>query len=201
MNPVIAITSPGNMGAAVGGRLTAQGVKVLSSFSGRSAASQARAANAMLWPVNARITSGFGRRVHPILRFARMHKGIDFGAAWGTPIQAAADGQVIRAGWAGGYGRQVRIAHGDGLATSYSHMSRTAVASGSHVRAGQVIGYVGSSGLSTGAHLHYEVHRGGVAVNPLGVRFAGRARIEGGQADAFRARLVQYLAMSPLRPS
>ena len=152
-------------------------------------------------PVAGRVTSGFGTRHHPILGFARSHRGVDFAARWGQPIIAVADGRVVGSGWAGGYGRQVRIVHAGGLATSYSHMSRTAVGSGAFVRAGQVIGYVGSSGLSTGAHLHYEVHRGGVAVNPLGLRFAGRARIEGGQADAFRARLASYLAMAPVRPS
>ncbi len=130
-----------------------------------------RAAEGLAWPVQARITSGFGYRIHPILRFARMHRGIDFGARWGTPIHAAADGQVTRAGWAGGYGRQVRLAHAGGLASSYSHMSSLSVAPGTMVRQGQVIGYVGSSGLSTGPHLHYEVYRGGVAVNPMSVKF------------------------------
>ena len=138
-------------------------------------------------------------RVHPILRFARMHKGIDFGAALGharsSPPPTA---RSARAGWAGGYGRQVRIAHGGGMATSYSHMSRMVVEPGSIVRQGQVIGYVGSSGLSTGPHLHYEVYRGGVAVNPLSVRFAGaggarhqgarRSRRPGSAACLARAR-------------
>lgn len=150
------------------------------------------AGEAMSWPVNARITSGFGMRIHPILRFARMHSGIDFGAGWGTPIRAAADGQVTRAGWAGGYGRQVRIAHGDGLVTSYSHMSRMVVEPGSPVRQGQLIGYVGSSGLSTGPHLHYEVLRNGNPVNPLSVRFAG-APVDAAVQDAVRARLKALL--------
>lgn len=152
------------------------------------------------WPVSARITSGFGLRVHPILRFARMHRGIDFGAGWGAPIVAAADGQVTRAGWAGGYGRQVRIAHGGGMATSYSHMSRMVVEPGSMVRQGQLIGYVGSSGLSTGPHLHYEVYRGGVAVNPMGVKFASRSTLEGASLDAFKARLAELMKVgSPSR--
>ena len=160
-----------------------------------TAAGQARAANAMIWPVNARITSSFGRRVHPILRFSRMHKGIDFGAARGTPIHAAADGQVVRAGWAGGYGRQVRIAHADGLATSYSHMSRMAVEPGSYVRQGELIGYVGSSGLSTGPHLHYEVLRGGQAVNPMSVRFAGGSAVDPAVTAAVKARLKALLSV------
>ncbi|WP_051503960.1 M23 family metallopeptidase [Sphingomonas jaspsi] len=150
---------------------------------------------AFAWPVNARITSGFGMRYHPILHFARMHKGIDFGAAWGTPIVAAADGRVTLAGWAGGYGRQVRIAHGGDLATSYSHMSRLVVEPGAFVHQGQLIGYSGSSGLSTGPHLHYEVYRGGVAVNPMGVKFASRSALEGANLGAFKARLAELMAI------
>ena len=149
----------------------------------------------MAWPVAGRITSGFGLRIHPILRFARMHRGIDFGASYGSPIMAAADGQVTRAGWAGGYGRQVRIAHGGGIDTSYSHMSRLVVEPGSFVRQGQLIGYVGSSGLSTGPHLHYEVYRNGTAVNPMGVKFANRALLEGPDLDRFKARLSQLMAI------
>ena len=147
--------------------------------------------DAMAWPVNAPITSRFGLRVHPILRFARMHRGMDFGARWGTPIHAAADGQVTRAGWAGGYGRQVRLAHGDGLATSYSHMSSMAVEPGAYVRRGQLIGYVGSSGLSTGPHLHYEVYRGGAAVDPLSVRFVTSRPIDPATVAAIKARVKQ----------
>jgi murein DD-endopeptidase MepM/ murein hydrolase activator NlpD len=154
-----------------------------------------RQVSAFAWPVAGRITSGFGLRVHPILRFARMHRGIDFGAGYGAPIVAASDGQVIASGWSGGYGRQVRIAHGGGIITSYSHMSRTVAAAGSFVRQGQLIGYVGSSGLSTGPHLHYEVYRGGVAVNPLGVKFASRSLLDGQDLARFKARLAQLLAV------
>ncbi|MEO7257580.1 MAG: M23 family metallopeptidase [Sphingomicrobium sp.] len=157
-------------------------------------------AAAMMWPVVGRITSGFGYRYHPILHFARLHKGIDFGARWGSPIVAAADGQVSRAGWAGGYGRQVRIVHAGGIATSYSHMSQIAAQLGSFVRQGQVIGYVGSSGLSTGPHLHYEVYRAGQAVNPMSVRFAGAtAAADGTQVAAFKARLKALLAVGTKR--
>ena len=159
-----------------------------------------RAAEGLAWPVSARITSGFGLRIHPILRFARMHRGIDFGARWGTPIHAAADGQVTRAGWAGGYGRQVRLAHADGLASSYSHMSSLSVAPGTLVRQGQLIGFVGSSGLSTGPHLHYEVHRGGVAVNPMGVKFTAAQRgADPGAVAAVRARLKELLGVGMRR--
>ena len=149
----------------------------------------------MAWPVAAPITSGFGVRFHPILHFARMHRGIDFGAHYGAPIVAASDGQVVRAGWAGGYGQQVRLAHAAGMGTSYSHMSRIVVAPGSFVHQGQLIGYVGSSGLSTGPHLHYEVYRGGVAVNPMGVRFASQALLAGEDLARFKARLAQLMAI------
>ena len=149
----------------------------------------------MLWPVAGRITSGFGYRRHPILQFARMHRGVDFGAGWGSPIVAAADGQIAAAGWAGGYGRQVRIAHAGGIATSYSHMSSIVAEPGSHVRRGQLIGYVGSSGLSTGPHLHYEVHRGGQAVNPLSVRFTSGPAVDHAEVAALKARLKALLSV------
>ncbi len=149
---------------------------------------------AMMWPVAGRITSGFGYRIHPILRFARLHKGIDFGASWGSPIAAAADGQVAMAGWAGGYGRQIRIAHAGGIATSYSHMSQIVARPGSFVRRGQLIGYVGSSGLSTGPHLHYEVLRSGTAINPMSVRFTSTPAIDGAEIAAFKARLKALLS-------
>ena len=148
-----------------------------------------RQVSSAIWPVAARITSGFGMRYHPILHFGRMHKGIDFGAHYGQPIVATADGQVTRAGWAGGYGRQVRLAHGGGMATSYNHMSRIIVEPGTLVHQGQVIGYVGSSGLSTGPHLHYEVYRNGVAVNPMGVKFGSSALLAGDELARFKARL------------
>jgi murein DD-endopeptidase MepM/ murein hydrolase activator NlpD len=142
----------------------------------------------LLAPVSGPITSGFGGRMHPILRFIRMHNGIDYGASWGSPIVAAADGQVVRAGWAGGYGRQVRVAHAGGLVTSYSHMSRIVAGEGGIVRRGELIGYVGSSGLSTGPHLHYEVLRDGRPVNPLGVTLVSRPVFDQRLMTAIRAR-------------
>ena len=159
----------------------------------------APAATGLAWPVAGRITSYFGYRVHPILRFSRFHAGLDFGASWGSPIVAAADGQVVAAGWAGGYGRQVRIAHGAGILTTYSHMSQIAAEPGSVVRRGQVIGYVGSSGLSTGPHLHYEVRRGGQPVNPLAVRFTGAPVVDTQLAQAVQARLKALLATGAKR--
>ena len=153
----------------------------------------------MAWPVAGRITSYFGYRYHPILHFSRFHAGLDFGASWGSPIVAAADGQVVRAGWAGGYGRQVRIAHGGGLMTSYSHMSQIVAYPGEMIRRGQLIGYVGSSGLSTGPHVHFEVRKDGVAVNPLAVRFASAPVVDTHLADAVKARLKALLSVGMKR--
>lgn len=157
-----------------------------------------KASAGLMAPVAGRITSGFGNRVHPILRYSRFHAGIDFGAAWGSPIVAAADGQIVGAGWAGGYGRQVRIVHDGGIMTTYSHMSAAVAQAGSTVRQGQVIGYVGSSGLSTGPHLHFEVRVGGRPVNPLTARLVSRPVFEGPQLAAFKARLKQVTSI-PLK--
>jgi murein DD-endopeptidase MepM/ murein hydrolase activator NlpD len=119
-------------------------------------------------PVDAPISSPFGMRFHPILLIWRMHTGIDFGAAYGAPIHAAGDGVVVTAGGMGGYGNAILIDHGGGLATLYGHTSRIVVSAGQHVSVGQVIGYVGSSGESTGPHLHFEVRVNGTPVNPMG---------------------------------
>ncbi len=113
------------------------------------------------------MSSGFGMRVHPVLGGMRAHKGIDLPAPTGTPIHATADGIVGKADWMGGYGLLVELEHGANLETRYGHMSRIAVAEGQRVRKGDVIGYVGSTGRSTGAHLHYEVRIAGEAVNPV----------------------------------
>ena len=113
------------------------------------------------------ITSGFGPRVHPIYGDVRVHTGIDFGASYGTPIRAAADGVVVSAGPLGGYGNATVIDHGNGLATLYGHQSSIAVAPGQRVSRGQVIGYVGCTGLCTGPHLHFEVRVQGTPVDPM----------------------------------
>ena len=142
-------------------------------------------------PGRGRVTSRFGYRIHPILRFGRFHDGVDFGAAWGSPVFAAADGVVTRAGWSGGYGRQVRLAHPNGLVTSYAHLSRILAAPGTRVQRGQLIGLVGSSGFSTGAHLHFEVRRAGRPVDPMTFRPAGVERISATDLAALRVRLEQ----------
>ena len=126
-----------------------------------------------------------------------MHSGIDFKASSGAPIYATADGVVNYAGRKGGYGNFVRIAHGGNIATGYGHMSRIAVSNGMRVRRGQVIGYVGSTGLSTGPHLHYELYRGGRAVDPNSVKFTTRAQLSGSELANFRARLKQLLGVAP----
>ena len=113
------------------------------------------------------MTSGFGMREHPILGGWRAHTGIDLAAAAGTPITATSDGVVTTANWAGGYGLLVSIDHGMGVQTRYGHMSGLNVMAGQHVRKGDVIGYVGSTGRSTGPHVHYEVRINGRAVNPI----------------------------------
>jgi len=149
--------------------------------------------SAMMMPANGPITSYFGYRYHPILHFTRFHAGVDIGAAWGSPIVAAGDGQVVSAGWSGGYGREVMIAHGGGLVSLYGHMSEIVAQPGSFVHRGQLIGYVGSSGLSTGPHVHFEVRQGGQPVNPLAVRFVSAPVIDTHLAYAVKARLQQLL--------
>lgn len=141
-------------------------------------------------PVEARrISSGFGMRFHPILGYSRMHQGVDFAASTGTPIHAVTDGVVSYAGRHGGHGNFVKLAHSGGLGTGYAHMSSIAVYAGQRVRRGQVIGYVGSTGISTGPHLHYEVYQNGRTVNPLSVKFQQTALLAGRELKAFRARL------------
>jgi murein DD-endopeptidase MepM/ murein hydrolase activator NlpD len=150
-------------------------------------------------PAAGPITSYFGNRYHPILHFTRFHAGLDIGASWGSPIVAAADGQVAAAGWAGGYGREVEIAHGGGVTSRYGHMSEIVAQPGSFVRRGQLIGYVGSSGLSTGPHLHFEMRQGGTPVNPLGVRFTSAPVVDANLADAVKARLKALLSVGARR--
>jgi len=174
------------------------------SQSGRSqwfeASGVGRQSGSLQRPVQGEVSSGFGMRRHPILGFARMHNGMDFSAGYGTPILAATEGHVSAAGWAGGYGKQVRIAHAGGLTTTYSHMSRMVAQPGMAVRQGQLIGYVGSTGLSTGPHLHYELHLNGAPINPASVRFTTRALLEGHELAAFRERLGSLLSIQAGAP-
>ncbi len=114
-----------------------------------------------------RLTSSFGMRYHPVLGGRRNHAGVDLAAPMGSPIYATADGAVSTAEWTGGYGLLVSLDHGGELQTRYGHMSRLNVAAGQQVRKGDLIGFVGSTGRSTGPHLHYEVRIAGTAVNPI----------------------------------
>lgn len=137
----------------------------------------------------ARISSGFGLRSHPVLGFNRLHQGIDFAAPTGTPVYAAADGTIVSAKREGGYGLMVRIRHAGGVETRYAHLSRfgRSTEASRRVRQGDVIGAVGSTGLSTGPHLHYEVATGGHAVDPS--RHVPQAtRLTGAEFTAFRTR-------------
>jgi murein DD-endopeptidase MepM/ murein hydrolase activator NlpD len=122
-----------------------------------------------------RVTSSYGMRRHPILGFTRMHQGVDFGAREGTPVLAAEDGVVTQASPAGGYGNVIRVRHAAGWATGYAHLSAYApgIVPGAHVTRGEVIGFVGHTGLATGPHLHFEVSLNGVKVDPMTTPFGG----------------------------
>lgn len=125
----------------------------------------------------AALTSGFGMRTHPVLGGRRAHTGIDLAAPTGTPVYATADGVVSRADWYSSYGLYISVEHGASMQTRYAHLSRLAVAAGDNVKKGDLIGYVGSTGRSTGPHLHYEVRVDGVAVNPIPYMVESEAKL------------------------
>lgn len=125
-----------------------------------------------VWPVNGRLMGGFGVRSDPFSGEGAMHTGVDISAPMGTPVHATADGIVVHAGWNGGYGRCVVIDHGNNYQTWYAHLSRMDVIEGQEIRQGEVLGAVGTTGRSTGPHLHYEVRIASTPVNPY--RFLGR---------------------------
>jgi murein DD-endopeptidase MepM/ murein hydrolase activator NlpD len=152
------------------------------------------------------ITSGFGGRNHPLLGYSKMHTGVDWGSSMGTPIFAAGNGIVDKVGWEGGYGKYIRIRHANGYETAYGHMSAFArgMDAGKKVRQGQVIGYVGSTGLSTGAHLHYEILINGRFVDPMKIKLPRGRVLEGTLLAGFdqeRTRLDTMMtrANSPSR--
>lgn len=152
----------------------------------------------MKTPINgARLSSGFGMRRHPILGYSKLHKGTDFAAPSGTPIMAAGDGVLAKAGVMGGYGNYVRIKHLDGYETAYAHMSRFArgIRAGLRVSQGQVIGYVGSTGRSTGPHLHYEVIYRGQQMNPMSLKVPTGRNLSGKSLEAFNARKAEIDSM------
>lgn len=125
------------------------------------------AATPTVWPVHGVVNSGFGVRSDPFTGLPAPHEGIDISTARSGPVLATADGVVVRSGWAGEYGKAIRISHGDSYETVYGHLGETLVAEGQRVRRGDRVGLVGSTGRSTAPHLHYEVHVDGRPVNPL----------------------------------
>jgi murein DD-endopeptidase MepM/ murein hydrolase activator NlpD len=150
----------------------------------------------------ARLSSGFGQRRHPILGYNKMHRGVDFAAPSGTPIYAAGNGTIVFAGRKGGYGNYIRIRHNGNYETAYAHMTGFArgMRTGRRVNQGQVIGYVGTTGRSTGPHLHYEVLRQGQQVNPMRIRMPSRRTLAGAESKRFqglRAALDQRYALLP----
>jgi murein DD-endopeptidase MepM/ murein hydrolase activator NlpD len=130
---------------------------------------------------NAIMRSGFGGRRHPILGYVKMHTGVDWATPYGTPIFASGNGVVEKVGWEGGYGKYVRLKHNNGYETAYGHMSAFAkgMEPGKRVRQGQVIGFVGSTGMSTGAHVHYEILVNGRFVDPMRVKLPRGRSLEG----------------------
>lgn len=150
----------------------------------------------------ARLSSGFGQRRHPILGYNKMHRGVDFAAPSGTPIYAAGNGTIVYAGRKGGYGNYIRIRHNGNYDTAYAHMNGFArgMRVGRRVNQGQVIGYVGTTGRSTGPHLHYEVLRQGQQVNPMRIRMPSGRTLAGAEMARFqglRAALDQRYALLP----
>jgi len=137
----------------------------------------------------ARLSSSFGKRKHPILGYTKLHTGTDFAAPPGTPIYAAGDGTIDTAGWNGGYGKYVRIRHNSEYATAYAHMKaiKSGIGKGKRVRQGQIIGYVGTTGRSTGPHLHYEIIRHGKKVNPMRVKMPSGQKLKGSEMVRFEA--------------
>jgi murein DD-endopeptidase MepM/ murein hydrolase activator NlpD len=150
-----------------------------------------------------KLTSGFGMRKHPLLRYSKMHTGVDFGAPKGTPIRAAASGVVDLAGRHGAYGNTIVLQHGVKYKTLYAHMSRLAagIRKGSRVNQGQIIGYVGSTGRSSGPHLHYEVRINNRPVNPTAIKAAGGKQLAGKDLQNFRATKARVLAMAKQAPA
>ncbi len=140
----------------------------------------------------ARMSSGYGMRRHPVLGYNKMHKGVDFAASSGTPIYAAGNGVIEKAGRNGGYGNYIRIRHNNGLKTAYAHMRKFAkgMKAGKHVRQGDVIGYVGTTGRSTGPHLHFEVLKNGKQINPKSVKSSSGEKLAGRNLKDFKARIL-----------
>ncbi|HEY6869579.1 MAG TPA: M23 family metallopeptidase [Novosphingobium sp.] len=165
------------------------------------ALSRAVASGNPVMPVGpGRVSSRFGMRLHPLLGGLRMHSGVDLAVPAGSPVVSTSAGQVGTAGRWGGYGLAVAVLGQGGFETRYAHLSRLNVVPGQPVKPGQLLGWSGSTGLSTGPHLHYEMYRDGRTVNPLGQSFATvtvARQVDPGQLDQFRAKLAQMRAIRP----
>ncbi len=150
----------------------------------------------------ARLTSGYGKRKHPILGYTMMHRGVDFAARKGTTVHAAGNGVIDRMRRNGDYGRYIRVRHKRQYSTAYAHLGRYAkgLRRGRRVKQGQVIGYVGSTGRSTGPHLHYEVLRNGRRINPLKVKLPAGPRLKGADLAAFQAARAATESLFALLP-
>ena len=150
----------------------------------------------MKTPINgAKLTSRYGNRKHPVLGYTKLHRGLDFAAPTGTPVFAAGDGIIEKAGWNGSYGRYIRIRHTGTYKTAYAHLSRIhkKIKIGSRVLQGKTIGYVGSSGRSTGAHLHYEVLMNNKQVNPMNIKLPAGKNIPKQELAAFEQKVIEIL--------
>ena len=147
--------------------------------------------------------SGFGSRHHPILGYTKMHTGVDWSAPMGTPVFASGNGTIEKVGWESGYGKYIRIKHANGYQTAYGHLTAYArgAAEGARVRQGQVIGFVGSTGLSTGAHLHYEIVVNGRFVDPMRVRLPRGRALDGPVLASFERERDRIDAMTTRQPS
>jgi murein DD-endopeptidase MepM/ murein hydrolase activator NlpD len=146
---------------------------------------------------NAIMRSGFGGRRHPILGYVKMHTGVDWATPYGTAIFASGNGVVEKVGWEGGYGKYVRLKHNNGYETAYGHMSAYAkgMEPGKRVRQGQVIGFVGSTGMSTGAHVHYEILVNGRFVDPMRIKLPRGRSLEGPLMASFEKERDRLDAM------
>ena len=148
----------------------------------------------MKTPINgARLSSSFGMRKHPILGYNKMHRGTDFAAPLGTPVMASGDGVIIRARWCGGGGNCIKIKHNSTYSTVYAHLSKFAKSArtGSRVRQGQIIGYVGSTGMSTGPHLHYEVIENGKKINSQTLKLPSGRKLKGKNRKLFEVQKIK----------
>ena len=148
----------------------------------------------MKTPINgARLSSSYGKRKHPILGYTKMHMGTDFAAPKGTPIMASGDGKIIKAGWCGGGGNCIKIKHNNTYQTVYAHMSKfgRGIKKGSRVKQGQIIGYVGSTGMSTGPHLHYEVIENGKKINSQKMRLPSGKILKGDERKKFELAKIK----------